>query len=71
MDVGLRLRSALRHVDEGRRRVKKQQDIIEKLHLNGHPTQDAEDILSWLMNAQRQFEENYKKLLSVAQKVHP
>jgi hypothetical protein len=66
MNVGAHLRSALRNVDEGRRKVNKQRDLIEKLFLDGHPIQDAEDVLKWLMSAQRQFEENYRKLLSTA-----
>ena len=40
---------AERHVREGEQRVAAQQDLIEKIALDGHDTKDAEKFLETLM----------------------
>ena len=61
------LRAALRHVREGRERIAKQYEVIERLHASGHCTRKAEIVLQWLNEAQRGFEDHYSKLLADGQ----
>ncbi len=61
------LRSALRHVREGRGRLKRQYELIEQLHLGGQWTREAEELLRWLKDVQFRFEEHYKKVALTAQ----
>ena len=58
---------ALRHLRTGRNCIKPQYDVIEKLHLLGHPVDQAEDVLQWLQNTQRVFEKDCKRLLRAAE----
>jgi len=60
------LRIALRHVQEGRARLRRQHELIEKLRLQGFPTEEAEGLLDYLRNTQGEFEEHYHKLLDDA-----
>jgi DNA-binding CsgD family transcriptional regulator len=61
------IRSALRRVREGRGRLKRQYELIEKLHVNGQATEEAEELLRWLKGVQFRFEEHYKKVASSAE----
>src|SRR5262249_13258233 len=58
------LRMALRHVKTGRSCIMRQQNVIVTLRDKGLPTDQAEVVLQWLEEAQRGFEEHYKRVLS-------
>lgn len=58
------LRSALRHVETGRRCITRQLDVIAALGGKGLPTEQAEAVLQWLEETQRGFEDHYRKVLS-------
>ena len=62
-----RFRAASRHVREGRARISKQYELIEKLHLDGRPTKEAELVLESFLKTQREFEAHCRKLLDHAQ----
>jgi hypothetical protein len=61
------LRTAVRHVREGRAILLKQYELIERLHANRQPTKEAEEVLEWLKGVQMTFEEHHTKLLEDAQ----
>ena len=61
------VRTALLHVEQGRARVQKQAELIERLHVHGHPTEEAEKILEWMMTTQKEFESHYRLLLEEGQ----
>jgi hypothetical protein len=61
------LRSALRHVREGRARIKKQQALVETLRADGHNTEKAEEFLERFMTIQLEFEKHYRTLLAEGQ----
>jgi len=58
------LRMALRHVKTGLGCIVRQQNVIATLRDKGLPTKQAEIVLEWLEEAQRGFEDHYKKMLS-------
>jgi hypothetical protein len=58
------LRMALRHAREGRGRILRQRAVIASLRNLGLPTGRAEEVLLWLEEWQRQFEDHYNNLLS-------
>ncbi len=58
---------AMRRVQEGRGRVKRQRALVEKLRKDGHNVRDAEDFLERFMNLQIEFEERYRTLLAKSQ----
>jgi hypothetical protein len=61
-DPNNRIRLALEHVHRGRTLIKKQCELIEKLHVDGHNTEEAEEVLIWLNSVQGEFEAHYNKL---------
>jgi hypothetical protein len=61
---GSELRMALRHVQEGRRRIQRQLGVISTLRDRRLPTDRTEDVPLWLEEVQRRFEEDYNMLLS-------
>jgi hypothetical protein len=61
------LRIALRHVQRGRECLKRQYEIIARLHAQGLPTVQAETVLDWLKETQLLFENDYKRLLDESQ----
>jgi hypothetical protein len=61
------IRTALRHVHEGRARIKKQYEIIENLHLAGRDSEGAEKVLDWFKKVQLEFESEFNKLLGDGQ----
>jgi hypothetical protein len=58
------LRMALRHVKTGQGCIVRQHHVIGTLRDKGLPTEQAEIVLEWLEEAQRGFEDHYKKVLS-------
>jgi hypothetical protein len=66
------LRMALRHVREGQACIARQIRVLANLRENGLPTEQAERVLLWLKETQRQFEEHYRSLLAIgAERVEP
>jgi hypothetical protein len=61
------LRMALRHVRQGQDCIERQHKVIANLRDRGLPTDQAEGVLCWLEEWQRQFEEHYNRVLSDAQ----
>ena len=57
------LRMALRHVQKGRECIRRQTRVLASLRDKGLPTDQAERVLVWLEETQRQFEEHYHNLL--------
>jgi hypothetical protein len=58
------LRVALRHVQTGRRCILRQFGVIATLQSKGLPTEQAKNVLKWLEETQREFEDHYQKVLS-------
>jgi predicted transposase YdaD len=58
------VRMALRHVQTGRRCIMRQLDVIATLRGKGLPTEQAEAVLQWLGEMQREFEQHYRDVLS-------
>ena len=54
------LRMAMRHVQEGHACIARQLKLIAKLRERGQPTQRAEEVLLWMEEIQRTFEEDYE-----------
>ncbi|HZZ62328.1 MAG TPA: hypothetical protein VFE63_14345 [Roseiarcus sp.] len=66
------LRMALRHVRGGRACIERQVRVLATLRKRGLPTEQADRVLLWLEEAQRQFEEHYRNLArGVAERVEP
>ena len=61
------VRTSLRHVQKGRAIIRKQYEVIERLHASRLPTLEAENVLKWLKEVQRSFEESYGKVLEEGQ----
>ena len=57
------LRMALRHVRQGRRCIVRQVAVIASLRDRGLPTHQAEEVLLWVEDLQRQFESHCNDLL--------
>jgi hypothetical protein len=64
MSTESELRMALRHVQQGRECIKRQLKVIATLRERGVPTDQAEAVLLWLEEWQREFETHYNKVLS-------
>ena len=58
-----KLRTALRHVQRGRKCIERQLDVIAGLRARGLPTEEAERVLTWLEAVQRAFENHYNHAL--------
>ena len=58
------LRMALRHVKSGQNCILRQYSVIEALLSEDLPTEDANVVLRWLQEKQREFEDRYKKALA-------
>jgi hypothetical protein len=56
------LRMAMRHAQEGRAAISRQQKLIAKMGERGLPTRRAEDILAWMIETQSVLEEDYEKV---------
>jgi hypothetical protein len=65
--VAKRIAAARRHVRRGRECVKRQYEVIERLHAHRRPTDQAERVLEGLMEAQQVFETDYRMMLVDAQ----
>jgi hypothetical protein len=61
------LQTASRHARWARECVRQQYEVIENLRLRSLPTEEAERGLSWFLETQRGFEDDYKRLLSEGQ----
>ena len=61
------VRTALLHVQQGRARVQKQAELLDRLRIDRHPTEEAEQILEWMMTTQKEFESHYRLLLEEGQ----
>jgi hypothetical protein len=61
------IRAALRHARWARECVRRQYEIIEDLRLRRLPTDEAERGLSWFLQMQHAFEDDYKRLLREGQ----
>ena len=57
------LRMALRHVQKGRECIGRQMRVLTGLRDKDLPTDEAERVLLWLEETQRQFEAHYRNLL--------
>jgi hypothetical protein len=60
------LRMALRHVKTGQGCIVRQQNVVATLRRKGLPTEQAEAVLVWLEDTQREFEQHYRQALSDA-----
>jgi hypothetical protein len=61
------LRLALEHVRRGRACIRRQEAVIEQLRRLGRGTTEAESVLHWMMELQKEFERDYRKFLRTGQ----
>ncbi len=63
---------ALRHVRQGQECIARQLRVLATLREKGLPTDQAEDVLRWLEQTPRRFEEHFRILASRgAERVEP
>src|SRR4051794_8955013 len=63
------LQMALRHVREGEEHIARQRVLIAELKAGGHPTADAEALLTTFESSQHEHVDHLKKLLSGERKL--